>query len=131
MEGKMSSSQPETAIYLSDDQKTVRSKIMKYAFSGGQDTVEKHRKLGGNPDVDVSFQWLYSLFEPDDGKIRAIEQDYRSGKMLSGELKGILVEKLNHFLERHQEAVGKAMEAVDGFKYSGKLAKHMWETTFE
>jgi tryptophanyl-tRNA synthetase len=131
MQGKMSSSQPETAIYLSDNQKIVRNKIMKYAFSGGQDTVEKHRKLGGNPEVDVSFQWLYSLFEPDDGKIRAIEQDYRSGRMLSGELKEILVEKLNLFLEKHQEAVGKAKEAVGAFKYSGKLAKQMWETTFE
>jgi tryptophanyl-tRNA synthetase len=131
MEGKMSSSQPETAIYLSDNQKTVRSKIMKYAFSGGQDTVEKHRKLGGNPDVDVSFQWLYLLFEPDEKRIKAIEQDYRSGKMLTGELKEILVEKLNRFLEKHQEGVGKARETVVAFKYSGKLAEHMWETTFE
>ena len=104
---------------------------MKYAFSGGQDTVEKHRRLGGNPDVDVSFQWLYSLFEPDDGKIRAIEQDYRSGKMLSGELKEILVEKLNLFLGKHQERAGEAEETVDAFKHSGKLAKQMWETTFE
>jgi tryptophanyl-tRNA synthetase len=131
MEGKMSSSQPETAVYLSDDQKTVRNKIMKYAFSGGQDTVEKHRKLGGNTDVDVSYQWLYSLFEPDDKKIDAIGQDYRSGKMLTGELKETLVEKLNRFLESHQEGVEKARDAVATFKYSGKLAKHMWETTFE
>ncbi|NON61939.1 tryptophan--tRNA ligase, partial [Acidianus sp. RZ1] len=65
-EGKMSSSIPESAIYLSDDPKTVKYKVMKYAFSGGQPTVELHRKLGGNPEVDVAFQWLYMFFEEDD-----------------------------------------------------------------
>jgi tryptophanyl-tRNA synthetase len=131
MEGKMSSSQPETAVYLSDDPRTVRNKIMKYAFSGGQDTVEKHRKLGGDPDVDVSFQWLNLLFEPNEEKIKSIEQDYRSGKMLTGELKEILVQKLNGFLEKHGDGVERAKETVTAFKHSGKLATQMWETTFE
>ena len=50
----MSSSVPESSIFFTDAPKTVRKKIMKYAFSGGQATIEEHRKLGGNPDVDVS-----------------------------------------------------------------------------
>jgi len=56
-EGKMSSSSPESAIYLSDDPKTVRKKIMKYAFSGGQATAELQRKLGADLSVDVPYQW--------------------------------------------------------------------------
>jgi tryptophanyl-tRNA synthetase (EC 6.1.1.2) len=86
----MSSSLPEYTIYLTDDPKTVRTKIMKYAFSGGQPTIELHRKYGGNPDIDVSFQYLYMFFEPDDQKIKKIEEEYRSGKLLTGELKEIL-----------------------------------------
>lgn len=35
---------------------TMQNKINKHAFSGGKDTVEEHRRLGGNPDVDVAFQ---------------------------------------------------------------------------
>lgn len=130
-EGKMSSSQPESAIYLTDDPKTVERKIMKYAFSGGQPTIELHRKYGGNPDIDVSFQWLYMFFEPDDNKIKKIEEEYRSGKMLTGELKSILVEKLNAFLEEHRNKREEAKKLVNTFKYDGTLAREMWKKIHE
>ncbi|AWR94579.1 tryptophan--tRNA ligase [Acidianus brierleyi] len=130
-EGKMSSSIPESAIYLTDDPKTVERKIMKYAFSGGQPTVELHRKLGGNTEIDVSFQWLYYFFEPDDNKIREIEEEYRSGKMLTGELKEILIEKLNNTLEEHRQMKEMAKDKVRLFKYDGKLATEMWNKIHE
>lgn len=114
-EGKMSaSSESESTIWLSDTPKDVEKKIKKYAFSGGQDTIEEHRKKGGNPDIDVSFQYLRMLFEPDDEKLKKIYNDYKSGKLLSGELKSILIEKINSFLKEHQkkreEAKGKVKE---------------------
>ena len=130
VEGKMSASRPENAIYLNDDAKTVRSKIMKYAFSGGQPTIEEHRKKGGNPAVDVSYQWLKIFFEPNDARLKQIHDNYRSGKMLTGELKQILSDKLNLFLENHRAEKEKAVKKVEKLKYSGKLAKKMWETTF-
>ena len=131
IEGKMSASKPETSIYLTDDEKTVREKIYKHAFSGGQPTIELHRRLGGNPDIDVSFQWLKTLFEEDDSRIKKIEEDYRSGKLLTGELKEILIEKLVKFLQEHQRKREEAKEKVKDFKYDGKLAKEMWEKVFE
>lgn len=124
-EGKMSASIPETAIYLHDDEETVRKKIMKYAFSGGQATVELHRKLGGNPDVDVSFQWLWYFFEPDDNRLKSIEDDYRSGRMLTGELKEILIERINEFLEIHRAERENAKKKIKEFKESGRLAQEM------
>lgn len=126
VEGKMSSSLSDTAIYLSDNEKTVKQKIMKYAFSGGQESIEMHRKLGGNTEVDVSFRWLKELFEPDDKKLKKIEDDYKSGKMLTGELKGILVEKVNAMLQKHSAERGNAKEMVDTYLYSGELAEKMW-----
>jgi tryptophanyl-tRNA synthetase len=129
-EGKMSASEPTTAIYLSDKEKEVRTKIYKYAFSGGQPTVELHRKLGGNPDVDVSFQWLKMLFEEDDQKIKKIEEDYRSGRLLTGELKDMLIEKLVAFLEAHREKREAIKDKVKEFMYEGKLARQMWEKVF-
>ncbi|MCS7107670.1 MAG: tryptophan--tRNA ligase [Acidilobaceae archaeon] len=125
-EGKMSTSKPESAIFLHDSPKEVRLKIMKYAFSGGQPTVELHRKLGGNPDVDVSFQWLKIYFEPDDAKLAKIEEDYRSGRMLTGELKEYLIERLNSFLEQHRERRERARELIRLFMYEGELARQMW-----
>ena len=123
--GQMSASSPEGAIYLTDDPATVRRKVMKYAFSGGQPTVELHRRYGGNPDVDVAFQWLYMFFEPDDSRMERIRQDYISGALLSGELKEILVEKLNSFLEAHREARELARETYHLFVRDGALAKDM------
>lgn len=115
-DGKMSSSEG-AAIYLTDDPKTVRKKIMKYAFSGGKDTVEAHRKHGGNPDVDVAYQWL-TFFEESDEKLKKIYADYKSGKLLSGELKQILVDKLNEFLEEHQKRRKDAEKLIPKFMYN-------------
>src|SRR3989338_1492286 len=56
--GKMSSSDTSSFIALTDTPEEAEKKIKKYAFSGGKDTLEEHRKLGGNPDIDVSFQYL-------------------------------------------------------------------------
>ena len=112
-DGKLSSSAGQ-AIYLTDDEKTVRKKIMKYAFSGGRDTVEEHRKRGGNPDIDVSYQWL-TFFEEDDKKLARIYKDYKSGKLLSGELKQMLVDKLNGFLKKHQKARKGAAGKIEKF----------------
>ncbi|MBX4212162.1 tryptophan--tRNA ligase, partial [Candidatus Pacearchaeota archaeon] len=100
--GKMSSS-GGAAIYTTDSPEEVARKINKYAFSGGRDTLEEHRKKGGNPDVDVSFQYLRYLFEPDDKKLEKIYNDYKSGKLLSGDLKKIAIEKINVFLKDHQQ----------------------------
>ncbi len=113
-DGKMSSSAINTAIYTTDDAKTIKNKINKYAFSGGKATVEEHRRLGGNPDVDVSFQWL-TFFEEDDKKLQKIYQDYKSGKLLSGELKAILIEKLTALLTEHQKKRAEAAKKIDKF----------------
>ncbi len=112
-DGKMSSS-AEQAIWLTDGPKDVERKIKKYAFSGGKDTIEEHRKHGGNPDIDVAFQWLSVMFEPDDRKLASIHDGYKSGKILSGELKQILIEKINAFLAEHQKKREHAKTLVDG-----------------
>jgi len=130
--GKMSSSAGiETAILLTDDEKTVKNKINKYAFSGGRATVEEHRKLGGDTDIDVPYQWLSVLFEPDDQKLKQVENEYKTGKMLTGEMKLLLIEKINLFLKEHREKRKRAEMEIDKFMYNGKLAKEMWSKILE
>ncbi|MFC1801071.1 tryptophan--tRNA ligase [Nanoarchaeota archaeon] len=113
--GKMSSSDPNSYIALTDTPEEAKRKINKYAFSGGQPTLEEHRKKGGNPDIDVSFQYLANFFEPDDKKLNQIYRDYKSGKLLTGELKQILIEKLQTFLKEHQKNREKAKKLVNKF----------------
>lgn len=60
------------------------SQINKHAFSGGKDTVEEHRKYGGNPDVDVSFMYLTFFLEDDEQveKIRQVRVDIRENNIV-------------------------------------------------
>jgi len=116
VEGKMAASgESNNAILTTDTPEIVKKKINKYAFSGGQASIEEHRKKGGNPDVDVSFQYLRMLFEPDDNKLKQIYEDYKSGKLLSGELKKILIDKINAFLQEHQAKRKAAKKLIKGF----------------
>ena len=73
---KMSSSKPKTTIFLDDDISTITKKI-KRAYSGGQSTIEEHRRLGGNPDVDVAYQNLMYFFETDDDYLSGIIETAR------------------------------------------------------
>ena len=113
-EGKMSSSVEQTTIWTTDSPEKVRNKIMKYAFSGGRETIERHRKLGGNPDIDVSYQYL-TYFLEDSNKLKQIYEDYKSGKMLTGELKEITIEIINKFLKEHQARREKAKNIKEKF----------------
>lgn len=117
VKGKMSSSDSSKAILTTDSPAEVKRKINKYAFSGGRDTIEEHRKKGGNPNVDVSFQYLQMFFEPDDTKLKKIYENYKSGKLLTSELKSILIEKINAFLKIHQQRREKAKKRIGEFLF--------------
>src|SRR3989344_1335563 len=112
--GKMSSSDETSYIALDDSPKQVEDKIKKYAFSGGGKSIKEHKEKGGNPDIDVSYQYL-TFFEEDDYKLKKIHDDYKSGSLLTSELKQILIEKLNKFLKEHQEKRRKAGKLVEKF----------------
>jgi tryptophanyl-tRNA synthetase len=112
---KMSSSDPYSYIALDDSPEKIREKIVKYAFSGGRGSVREHRLRGGIPEVDVAFKILLYGMEPDDRKLKKIEEDYRSGKLLTGELKQLTIEKLNAFLREHQKRRERARKQAGRF----------------
>mmetsp|Transcript_7570 Transcript_7570/g.19405 ORF Transcript_7570/g.19405 Transcript_7570/m.19405 type:complete len:290 (-) Transcript_7570:2829-3698(-) len=101
--GKMSASDPNSSIFVTDSRKQIKTKINKYALSGGQQTVEEHREKGANLDVDVSWKYL-NFFMEDDAKLAQIGEAYGKGQMLTGEIKAILVDTLADIVERHQKA---------------------------
>lgn len=61
----MSASDPNSSIYMSDTPSQIKNKINKHGFSGGQETEEEHRRLGGDTEVDVSYQYLRFFLEDD------------------------------------------------------------------
>ena len=111
---KMSSSKPKTTIFLDDDIATVTKKIKK-AYSGGQSTIEEHRRLGGDPDIDVAYQYLMYFFEQDDGYLAELNSDYRSGKILAGEMKQICIDKATDWMSNHQELRSQTEHMVSDF----------------
>eukprot|EP00884_Botryococcus_braunii_P017734 jgi/Botrbrau1/4644/Bobra.33_2s0015.1 len=113
--GKMSASDTNSAIFVTDTAKKIKDKINKHAFSGGQETVEKHRELGGNLEVDVPWKYL-NFFLDDDDKLAKIGEDYSSGRMLTGEIKKELIQVLQELVVQHQEARAKVTdEVIDQF----------------
>ncbi|XP_001367513.1 tryptophan--tRNA ligase, cytoplasmic [Monodelphis domestica] len=108
---KMSASDPNSSIFLTDTAKQIKNKVNKHAFSGGKDTIEEHRHLGGNCDIDVSFMYL-TFFLEDDDKLEQIRQDYTSGAMLTGELKKTLIEVLQPLIANHQARRSEVTEEI-------------------
>jgi tryptophanyl-tRNA synthetase len=100
---KMSASDPNSAIFMTDTPNEVEVKVKKYAYSGGRATVEEHRKLGGDAEVDIPYQYL-SVFEFRDENLKRIHDEYTSGHMLSGEIKQELINVLTPFILAHQKA---------------------------
>ena len=100
--GKMSSSDDAPSIELTDDSETVAETIRTHAYTGGRPTLAEHREKGGDPSVDVPFQYLRFFFEPDDDELERIAADYRAGDLLSGELKEIAIDRMTEFLDAHQ-----------------------------
>lgn len=99
---KMSASDDSSAIFMNDQPNRIQNKIKKHAFSGGQETEAQQRELGGDPDKDVSFQYL-TFFLEDDEELERIRVAYRKGEMLTGELKERCIAELQVYVKAFQE----------------------------
>ncbi|KAK1593836.1 tryptophanyl-tRNA synthetase [Colletotrichum navitas] len=108
---KMSASIESSAIFMKDTPKQIQNKMNKYAFSGGKTTAEEQRAEGADPDVDVSYQYLRFFLE-DDEELAKIREDYRTGKMLTGEIKKRCAEELAKYCTAFQERRAKVDEST-------------------
>ncbi|KAJ3520989.1 hypothetical protein NM688_g9080 [Phlebia brevispora] len=106
---KMSASDVNSSIYMTDTPNQIKNKINRHGFSGGQETEEEHRRLGGNPDVDVAYQYL-GFFLEDDEEWANMAEEYRAGRLLTGQMKKKCIDVLQGFVKGFQEARAKVSD---------------------
>lgn len=135
--GKMSASVAASSIFLTDTARDIQAKaraapalphciaridtaaalaarrlqINKYAFSGGRATREEQEKFGADVDVDVPYQYL-TFFLEDDARLEEIRADYAAGKLMTGDVKRILIDVLQRLVAEHQRRRAAITDAV-------------------
>ncbi len=114
--GKMSSSNPETALFTTDEPKIIEEKVSN-AFTGGQPTTALQKKLGGNPGICSVFSYLKFLFDTS-RESNQRELKCRSGTLLCGECKHDLSNHSTTFISMFQERRQKAKDLVPEYMYS-------------
>jgi len=113
---KMSKSKPESCIELPEDAAIFTKKI-KRAVSGGRETLEEHRKLGGIPEKDMAFEMLKQHLIDDDKELQQIYDDYKSGEMTTGQIKEIVIDKMSKFMNDFEAKVEKARNHIDKLNF--------------
>ncbi len=113
---KMSKSKPESCIELPEDIGSVKKKIMR-ALTGGRDTLEEHRRLGAVIEKDMVFELMKQHLVEDDGELDDIYKKYKSGKMTSGELKELAVEKMEKFMIEFVKGIEDARKHIDRLNF--------------
>ncbi|MFW6121491.1 MAG: tryptophan--tRNA ligase [Petrotogales bacterium] len=110
---KMSSSKPESAIFLTDSPKKARQKII-HGKTGGAVTLEEQKKSGGKPDECMIYElFLYHLIE-DDKELKNIYNSCRDGELMCGNCKKRAAELMERLLidiqEKRKKAHGKIQD---------------------
>jgi tryptophanyl-tRNA synthetase len=102
---KMSSTdnQNNATLFLDIKPTEIGKIIKKNAFSGGCDTLEEHRKMGGDIMVDVCYKYL-TYFMESDAELKKIAMEYSDGNMTTGQLKEITANVVSKVIETHQKA---------------------------
>jgi len=128
--GKMSASNVNSAVYLTDTPEVIQKKIKEHAVSGGQETSKLQREKGADLDEDVAFQWLRFFLE-DDEELEAIARDYKSGSgkyWATGIVKDRLIELLQGICQAHMERRAKI---TDEEVQEWMFALFIWNSTWQ
>ncbi|HJJ38987.1 MAG TPA: tryptophan--tRNA ligase [Methanocorpusculum sp.] len=111
--GKMSSSVPDSLIWFDDADKDVKKKIMG-AVTGGRQTLEEQKKLGGEPDKCAIYQLNKFHMEEDDTELKMMCEACKAGELMCGTCKKETLERVRAFLadfkEKRDEVAHKVAE---------------------
>jgi len=98
---KMSKRAADSLLTLDDSQKDATKKIST-AFTGGRDTVEEQRRLGGRAEICPVYDLYRFHFARDDEHVERVYQECTKGIRLCGECKQEAMGLVKEFLSEHQ-----------------------------
>ena len=96
--GKMSSSKPKTAIFLSDSPEIAEKKL-KSAKTGGRESLTQQQEMGGVPEDCVVYEMLLYHLLQSDIKLKEIYQQCKEGSVMCGECKAKAAEMIKDFFK--------------------------------
>ena len=106
---KMSSSKPNTAIYLNEEPEVAAKKV-KTAKTGGRESLKEQEELGGEVDKCVIYEMLVYHLIDDDGELDRIREECLSGQLRCGDCKMRTSELMQKYFE---ELKDKQVEAAE------------------
>jgi len=109
---KMSKSEPLYNLELPEDKESYTKKINR-ALTGGRDTLEEHRKLGADVEKCMVFEFLKTHLVEDDEELQCIYEEYKSGRMTSGEIKKLCIQKMDEFMTDFNSKLDIARKNID------------------
>lgn len=112
---KMSSSRPETAIFLNDPPELAEKKV-KRAFTGGRVTLEEQKNLGGKPEICKVYELLRYHY-PNSTKLQKIFTGCKAGTWLCKECKQFTADFISDFLKTHQKKVKEKTKTAKKIVY--------------
>jgi len=111
---KMSSSKPDSAIFLTDAPKDSKRKIM-HAKTGGAISLEEQKKEGGKPGECVVYElFLYHLLE-DDKELYDIYQSCKNGEKMCGNCKKHAAQLMEKMLIDLEEKRRKSINKIKSY----------------
>lgn len=109
---KMSSSKPKTAIYLNDTPKKAEKKV-KSAKTGGRESLEEQKELGGQPDSCVIYEMLVYHLIDDDEELKKIIEECLEGTLLCGHCKVHTAALMKDFFEDLETKKEESLEIAN------------------
>ncbi|KZX16986.1 tryptophan--tRNA ligase [Methanobrevibacter filiformis] len=97
--GKMSSSKPKTAIFLNDSPELAEKKV-KTSKTGGRESLDEQKKLGGCPDKCVIYEMLVYHLMDNDSDLKKVYDDCKSGILLCGDCKAMTASMMKEMFEK-------------------------------
>ena len=101
-EQKMSKRTVSSSFTL-DDTPAVATRRVMSAFTGGRDTVEEQRRLGGRPDICPIYDLYRFHFGLNDEHVRRVRDECLAGTRICGECKREAAGLVKSFLEEHRK----------------------------
>ena len=113
---KMSKSKPESMIELPEDPKSAVKK-MKNAMTGGRDSLEQQKKLGGEPEKCMIFEMYKQHLIEEDKILDTVYKDCKAGTLLCGHDKQNACAYMESFMDNFIKQLEAARKKVDKLNF--------------